>query len=269
MKNNGFTLLELSIALVIIGLLVGGVLAGRALIHSAKLNNIITEHKRFKDAFQMFEEKYNALPGDMYTATEIWGRADTGGGSGQCANPADDIGTGKQTCNGSGDRKIAEYPNQYEQFRVWQHLSNADFLEGQYTGIHSDHPYQTAVSVEIGVNIPSSKVDGQLGWNFRATTGSAYWSNHDQSSPGLMLGVPNYLGNIGSAYNEGMWISPQDTFNLDSKWDDGLPGKGQMRAPSFHANCVTSNDYTTATYALQNSGDLCEIYFTNALGDNQ
>src|SRR5580658_7858400 len=61
----GFTLIELSIVLVIIGLIVGGVLAGQDLIRAAAARAQITQIEKYNTAVNTFRGKYNALPGDM------------------------------------------------------------------------------------------------------------------------------------------------------------------------------------------------------------
>ena len=72
-KTSGFTLVELSIVLVILGLLVGGVLAGQSLIHAAELRAISTELTNYKTAIGAFRDKYLAIPGDMNNAVKFWG----------------------------------------------------------------------------------------------------------------------------------------------------------------------------------------------------
>jgi prepilin-type N-terminal cleavage/methylation domain-containing protein len=71
-KTAGFTLLELSIVLIIVGLLAGGVLAGRHLIQSAKTQNMLGEINQYKTAIRQFREKYRSLPGDMPDAANYW-----------------------------------------------------------------------------------------------------------------------------------------------------------------------------------------------------
>jgi prepilin-type N-terminal cleavage/methylation domain-containing protein len=63
--RSGFTLIELSIVLVIIGLIAGGVLVGRDLIEAARIRQQITEIEQFKTAVNTFRIKYNGLPGDL------------------------------------------------------------------------------------------------------------------------------------------------------------------------------------------------------------
>lgn len=62
--KNGFTLIELAIVIVIIGLLVAGVLQGKALIRTSELNSIVSEIKAIESGIYLYRDKYNALPGD-------------------------------------------------------------------------------------------------------------------------------------------------------------------------------------------------------------
>jgi len=65
MRNKGFTLIEISIAIVIIGLLIAGVIKGSGLIEGAKVNNAITLAQDLSVAVNAFKQQYHLLPGDM------------------------------------------------------------------------------------------------------------------------------------------------------------------------------------------------------------
>ena len=71
--EKGFTLVEIAIVLVIVGLLIGGVLKGQALIGSAKNNNMINKLQALQTAYYGFQDKYAAIPGDMSNASTIIG----------------------------------------------------------------------------------------------------------------------------------------------------------------------------------------------------
>lgn len=118
---RGFSLVELSIVLVILGLLTGGILTGQSLIRASELRSITTEYNRYIAAAQTFRDKYFALPGDMANATAFWGAAH--------ATPATCKTTASSsalTCNGNADGFIqGVVATSNESFRFWQHLANA------------------------------------------------------------------------------------------------------------------------------------------------
>lgn len=72
-RNNGFTLVEISIVIVIIGLLIAGVIQGKSLIQSAKVSNAITLAQDISVALNAFKQQYHMLPGDMGITTEVPG----------------------------------------------------------------------------------------------------------------------------------------------------------------------------------------------------
>ena len=72
-KDLGFTLVELSIVIVIIGLIVGGVTAGQSLVEAAKMQSQISELRKYEVAFNIFKLEYDAIPGDFSQASDYWG----------------------------------------------------------------------------------------------------------------------------------------------------------------------------------------------------
>ena len=73
-RKSGFTLIELSIVLVIIGLIIGGVLVGQDLINAATIRAQISQIEKYNTAVRAFELKYGYLPGDMpATAANAYG----------------------------------------------------------------------------------------------------------------------------------------------------------------------------------------------------
>jgi prepilin-type N-terminal cleavage/methylation domain-containing protein len=116
-KQAGFTLIEIAIVLVIIGLLLGGVLKGQELITSARVRNLISQQDGVKAAYFGFLDRFRSLPGDYSLAsTNIANVAvgANGNGNGQI-----------QSVLGGGtiDEHIA----------VWDHLAKAGFINGSYT----------------------------------------------------------------------------------------------------------------------------------------
>ena len=81
-RRKGFTLIELSIVLMILFLIVGGIVGGKNLIESMRTYLLIKEVKSYLDAIKKFEVTYGALPGDMRTATDYWPSSTNGDGDG-------------------------------------------------------------------------------------------------------------------------------------------------------------------------------------------
>jgi prepilin-type N-terminal cleavage/methylation domain-containing protein len=115
---RGFTLIEIAIVLVIIGLLLGGVLKGQELITGARVRNLISQQDGIKAAFFGFQDRYRALPGDYAAANiNIAGVNIVGNGNGRI-----EAGTGGAI---------------HEEILVWNHLTAAGFLNGSYTMANS------------------------------------------------------------------------------------------------------------------------------------
>ena len=114
-KQTGFTLIEIAIVLVIIGLLLGGVLKGQELITSARVRNLISQQDGVKAAYFGFLDRFRALPGDYSQAVGNIALVTTNG-------------------NGNGQiRSIAAADAADEFILVWEHLSRAGFINGSYT----------------------------------------------------------------------------------------------------------------------------------------
>jgi prepilin-type N-terminal cleavage/methylation domain-containing protein len=115
-QQSGFTLIEIAIVLVIIGLLLGGVLKGQELITAARVRNIISSQDGIKAAYFGFLDRYRALPGDYLIANA---QANIPG----CAGCF-----GGVQGSGGGDGQIRGA----EAIHAWEHLSKAGFITGSY-----------------------------------------------------------------------------------------------------------------------------------------
>jgi prepilin-type N-terminal cleavage/methylation domain-containing protein len=117
-NQSGFTLIEIAIVLVIIGLLLGGVLKGQELITSARVRNLIGQQDGIKAAFFGFQDRYRAYPGD-------YGAADT-----NLKCPTAPCFNG----NGNGLIRSETTPTAVDERQlVWVHLASAGFLNGSYS----------------------------------------------------------------------------------------------------------------------------------------
>ena len=254
---SGFSLVELSIVLVILGLLTGGILTGQSLIRAAELRAVTTEVQQNQTAVNIFQEKYFALPGDMPNATQFWGSAS----GASCNAGTTTTGTGTQTCNGNGNGKI-EYSaseNQYsEVFMFWQHIINAGLINGTLTGRSGSGTTFHAIP---NLNIPLSKISN-AGWSVLddyTHTGHADYQN----------GVWNRSFIIG--LEEAPWgangsvITPEEAWNIDTKIDDGKPSSGKIWGLKW-ATCSTATSASdfTGTYRLSSTEKACALAFRDS-----
>jgi prepilin-type N-terminal cleavage/methylation domain-containing protein len=118
---RGFTLIELAIVLVVIGLLLGGILKGQELIESARARNLISQLDSIKAAYFTFQDKYRAVPGDY---------------PGPLAR-ANLSGIGNDQVGGNGDGVVRDTPQARESLLVWVHLSHANLITGNYQATSS------------------------------------------------------------------------------------------------------------------------------------
>lgn len=251
-QARGFTLIEISIVLVIIGLIVGGVLVGKELIQAATIRKDATMMEEVDRSILTFKLKYNALAGDMPNAYNFFG------GDAGCTNV--DTNTTAAGCNGDGNNRWTTYADgQYrEGFRVWQQLALAGLYPGTYTGTNGPSDGRDAV---IGSNIPKSASSGggftltwapyitADGWMFAGNYGNNIFFGADHSSIYYTV-APIY--------------TPINAYSLDTKIDDGKPGTGRLRV--WHSagsgqNCASSSDPAAATFRTDLTSIECAFVY--------
>ncbi len=154
-KNAGFTLVEIAIVLVIIGLLLGGVLKGQEMIDNARIKNLANSMDGIAAAFHAYQDRYKTLPGDdpgANNALRGWTDATVGNGNGALA-----------TAN-AFDAGASE--NQ----RLWQHLRYAGFITGNPAGTTNNvggmanptHPYNGKLGVSATTNAWGLGLSGNI-----------------------------------------------------------------------------------------------------------
>ena len=260
LRPTGFSLVELSIVLVILGLLVGGVLSGQSLIHAAQLRTVSTQYQNYAAAVKTFRDKYFAIPGDMTNAASFWGAAD--GSTGSTAACFSTQGTGTQTCNGNGNGILDWATASNEYFRFWQQLANAGLIEGSYSGIGGAGGPGSSDTT----NSPVGKISNSM-W-------AANYQGNIAGTPVLFDGQYGNIFEIGapkagnSPYGE--LFTPTDAWNIDTKMDDGRPATGfiVIQAAALpdctDAAAGATTDFT-ANYALSITAPGCAIIFRNQM----
>jgi hypothetical protein len=153
---GGFTLVELAIILVIVGLLFQSVVKGQELIQSARVRDIMAQQDAVEQAVLAFQDRFRAPPGDFAEAN-----LNIACGSGACLNG-----------NGNGRIESGTAGAIHEEILAWQHLSAAGFLREGYQML------DPSVSVPTPDNTPSSVFGGLLqvvfddGWGHNVKTGN-------------------------------------------------------------------------------------------------
>lgn len=253
-RTAAFTLVELSITLVIIGLLVGGILGGKTLIHAAELRNIGAEAEKYKGSVGAFMDKYIAYPGDMVNAQNFWGVLHATPST--CDTTAATTGS-TATCNGNGDKLVGFSTGLgYEPLRFWQHLANGGMVDGFYTGTG------TSYQVTAGTNVPPSKYPTGV-WCTRyrdAGGGGSVYYDETTTNHMFVFGTDS-----GANPCEGRILTPEDALGIDIKLDDGKPSTGLVQA-FWRTLCTTSSatDDRTATYKLTTTTQVCSLFFRKA-----
>ena len=226
-QQQGFTLIEIAIVLVIIGLLLGGVLKGQELIQNARVRNVIALQDGVKAAFFGFQDRYRGIPGD-YT--------------GSAANIP---GAGTTLCvSGGGDSLINTTA---ESICAWYHLSKAGFITGNYTG--------TGTTGDA-TNSPSNPFGGVMQLIFDAvyadgtslTTGAS--SVHNVKTG---INIPaTVLAEVDRKIDDGQPISGGFRFSSYG----GTTSTTGGTTPVVSSICVTGSG-TTATWSITPTATQC------------
>lgn len=260
---RAFSLVELSIVLVILGLLTGGILTGQSLIRAAELRAVSTEYQRYSAAVNTFRDKYLSIPGDFRDATKFWNLQS--GASGCVSNSGKSAGS-PGTCDGNGNgilNQAAAESETGEGFQFWRQLAFAGLVEGTYTGIAGSASHEDSTP---GSNVPASKL-GNAGWSaFNAR-------NYDGDGSAFAYDYGNYLV-IGAkdpdSKMQAAILRPEEAWNIDTKMDDGHPAQGTVVARFWNNQCTAPNTGAVArtnldaSYRLTDSSLRCALNFVRA-----
>jgi len=239
----GLTLVELVIVITIIGLIIGGVAQGQALIDNAKRQAVMREVDNFRAPVFAFQDKYQMLPGDMLDATarELLG-VKGGDGNGVVGGLYSEI-YGSVSAN-SGKAN--------ENRMFWNHLAAAGMMQNlrSYSGGGVDQ----LSNMRFGKMFPQSRIEGAGYTAFRYTANegtnaarTAYWVRLHRQATGEAQGA----------------LSPDMVQTLDSKFDDGSANDGSIRAGEDNvAEAATCLDAATENgYNLDTDSDACIVIF--------
>lgn len=232
---NGFTLVELSIVMIIIGLLIGGVLKGQELIQNAKAKRLMSDIKGYQSATLIFQDSYRSLPGDITQPDNLLPN---------CESLPSCVSSGGNGDSYVGTRNISNWSHNNqsaantEATRFWTHLFAADLISlisaqdnGEWGGLYPGSP---------------------LGGGFQVA--HIYETGDNQASGHYIILRLMPTGNPHPTTPEGGALKPRVAEMLDAKYDDGTPNTGSIiiDAGSGAFRCYTTTDGVT-TYNNDNS----------------
>lgn len=216
-NEKGFTLIELSIVLVIIGLLVGAIVGGQAIMGAAKISAVVTQMGQFDIAVTNFQTKFDHLPGDSNVHTPV------GDADGYIENSTINAWLAPPSATHvSHDEEVANF---------WKHLQDSGFLSS-YPTFSAD----TSSGLDAGVHMPQIKGYDKaaaipfLDENF-LEIGNEYWLCDFSATTDTDIYTTDKRKAI---------FTPVEARNIDIKMDDGITGRGgpvtseqRIRASNF------------------------------------
>ena len=214
-QQSGFTLVEIAIVLVIIGLLLGGILKGQELINSAKVKNLANDFRTIPTYIYAYQDKFKALPGDdCIPGTHAGAPAtDVPGAPGACGNRGNGVIEGNPTSAGA----LTE-----EAWLFWQHVRVANLASGPTNTGDATYRPKNALDGTIGI---ASLVNNTAG----TVTENAVITAPTRMNGTYQVCSENIIGKF--------------VKQLDIQMDDGNTQTGSMRASlmSVPATAIATN----------------------------
>lgn len=236
LTQAGFTLVELAIVLLIVGLLIAGILKGQELIENSRMTATISQSKSYEAAVNTFRDSYGALPGDLLGATTRVPGCTTavacqaGDGNAQIGTVAPGV-------------ALTALTDERAQF--WLHLALANLI----TGVVPDYSTGSGAAVGFGSTLPAGRVGGGFIPGF-ASGAAAVGAAPAGTTSGHFLVLQGAPGTAADAANAGSMTAARAS-QLDLKLDDGKPGTGDVVGIGNGTGCYTAatanGNYQVAT----------------------
>lgn len=260
-NSRGFTLIELSIVLIVIGLVVGGVLVGRTLIYAAEIRSQIKQFQDYQIAFVTFQGKYGCIPGDCNNATTFFGTTDSLGNTINNGDGNGAVDTENRGCFDTNDPSSVSWFSSHEMNGAFQHLAISRMLDFQPFNL-GDHTKA----------MPKVKID-QTSYFFLGASYN-FTCNGDTRNPimdNYQTGQNSFWFVVCSGdtsdemnyYDDTCGIfRASDLENIDKKIDDGKPLSGKLYGFGGYSPINTNTDCLDGgAYKTSKSTPQCQAAF--------
>ncbi|PIR39654.1 MAG: hypothetical protein COV35_03885 [Alphaproteobacteria bacterium CG11_big_fil_rev_8_21_14_0_20_39_49] len=245
--QHGFSLVELSIVILITALITVGVISGRTILFHSKVVAQVSDLTRYQLAYKTFKEQFNAVPGDMRNASAYWNGVPDGNGDGYISHAVDNA-----------------YITSNENIKFFQHLSAAKLIPERFENVWA-----------INIGYPSLKINPEFGMvagGFIAT--NAVPTQYQLSVENILKRYNALLvmevtrPDLHSVYHNDYQGtgSAKTYYAVDMKIDDGLAVKGLFKAyrawdlqrGNINGNCLDGID---GQYDLTNHDPACHAIY--------
>ncbi len=262
-KKSAFSLIELSIVLIIIGLLIAGITGGASLIKSSELRAAMSEARAFATSINGFYTQFGALPGDFKT---VIGGSSAGNHNDHIEYYADDTTVTGGSCGPTQDSDVEEECS--EGNNAWVQMHNAGTVDSNLVTA-AETADASANEPLFGTNAPASKIKS-AGWvfDYRDITNAEAFGDEPSSQnvvvlTGAISDVAEYRQGAVNSKNTGSKANlstpalfSTDVLSIDSKIDDGIAGTGKVRGlnPGTFAFPTTAEASSTTNCYYDASG---------------
>lgn len=229
--QSGFTLVELAIVLVIIGLIVGGVLVGQDLIKAAEIRATVSDIEKYNAAVNAFRNKYDGMPGDLVSTRATQFGLTAGAGT-------DGLGDGDSIFENGGTTADKQGIGG-EATLFWRHLTQAQLIPDAFSTATGTVATAATNDLQVAALIPNLRIRDAADVYVTGINGRNYFYSAAITAVAVTTGAPT----------EAAVYTPLEAENIDRKVDDGSYNTGILRAYATLAAATAETQDPGATPA--------------------